>query len=332
MLLSAVVSWGQDIALMQSDDCTWRLAAMPAYDVSLQVEYENDSIPAPADDIFLIHGSDSTWTLPSMPAYDIALVVEYEDDEIPVDSNYIFLTDNSDGTWTLTAMPDYDVMLEIEYEDEELPAAISYVTTVEPFDVAQPGEAVTTEEGIVISLDDSDTVDPIEGSVTLHTTYTTNELASMVADNVPGSSSFAQVFKGICFFLAAGKGRVELDIETFGNYMMSVVENSQLIGNYVKTVKGTIVIEYDVEADTWFFAYPSVSTPSGIRRANESDTEGGLKLFSIRIIPEEIYDPDGLAAPRIDSECGTVYNLLGQRIGRVQRGLNIIGGKKMIIK
>ena len=36
---------------------------------------------------------------------------------------------------------------------------------------------------------------------------------------------------------------------------------------------------------------------SGIRRANASDTDGGLKLFSIRIIPEEIYDPDGIASP-----------------------------------
>lgn len=370
MLLSAVVSWGQDIALMQSDDGTWILAAMPAYDVSLQVEYasdsipapadeillspgadgtwilaampacdvsleveyENDSIPAPADDIFLIHGTDSTWTLPSMPACDVVLVVEYEDEDIPVNPDDIFLTHNSDGTWTLARMPDYDVQLEIEYDDEELPVPIEFATAVEPFDVAQPGEAVTTESGIVISLDDSDTVDPVEGSVTLHTTYTTDELASMVSDNVPGSSSFAEAFKGVCFFLAAGKGRVELDIETLGNYMMSVVENSQLIGNYAKTVKGTIVIEYDVEADTWFFAYPSVSTPSGIRRANASDTDGGLKLFSIRIIPEEIYDPDGIASPLAGQEDGAVYNLGGQRLGRLRHGLNIVGGRKILVK
>ena len=185
MLLSAVVSWGQDIALMQSDDGTWRLAAMPAYDVSLEVEYENDSIPAPADDIFLFHGTDSTWTLPSMPACDVVLVVEYEDEDIPVNPDDIFLTYNSDGTWTLARMPDYDVQLEIEYDDDELPVPIEFATAVEPFDVAQPGEAVTTEGGIVISLDDSDTVDPVEGSVTLHTTYTTDELASMVSDNVP---------------------------------------------------------------------------------------------------------------------------------------------------
>ena len=278
LLMSAVVSWGQDIALMQNDDGTWRLDAMPAYDVSLQVEYEeNDSIPAPADDIFLIQGTDSTWTLPAMPAYDVELVVEYEEEDIPVNPDDILLTDNDDGTWTLAAMPPFDVELMVEYEDEELPEPIKFVTAVEPFDFAQPGEAVTTESGIVISLDDSDTVNADEGSVTLHTTYTTSELESIVSDNVPGSSSFAEVFKGIYFILAAGKGRVELDIETFGNYMMSVVEKSQLIGNYAKTVKGTIVIEYDVDADTWFFAYPSVSTSSGIRRANTSDTDGGLK-------------------------------------------------------
>ncbi len=333
LLMSAVVSWGQDIALMQNDDGTWRLDAMPAYDVSLQVEYEeNDSIPAPADDIFLTQGTDSIWTLPAMPAYDVELVVEYEEEDIPVNPDDILLTDNDDGTWTLAAMPPFDVELMVEYEDEELPEPIKFVTAVEPFDFAQPGEAVTTESGIVISLDDSDTVDADEGSVTLHTTYTTSELESIVSDNVLGSSSFAEVFKGIYFILAAGKGRVELDIETFGNYMMSVVEKSQLIGNYAKTVKGTIVIEYDVDADTWFFAYPSVSTSSGIRRANTSDTDGGLKLFSIRIIPDEIYDPDGITSPAALQEDGTIYNVLGQRLGKMQRGLNIIGGKKMIVK
>ena len=118
LLMSAVVSWGQDIALMQNDDGTWRLDAMPAYDVSLQVEYEeNDSIPAPADDIFLTQGTDSIWTLPAMPAYDVELVVEYEEEDIPVNPDDILLTDNDDGTWTLAAMPPFDVELMVEYED-----------------------------------------------------------------------------------------------------------------------------------------------------------------------------------------------------------------------
>ena len=91
MLLSAVVSWGQDIALMQSDDGTWRLAAMPAYDVSLQVEYASDSIPAPADEILLSPGADGTWILAAMPACDVSLEVEYENDSIPAPADDIFL-------------------------------------------------------------------------------------------------------------------------------------------------------------------------------------------------------------------------------------------------
>ena len=63
-----------------------------------------------------------------------------------------------------------------------------------------------------------------------------------------------------------------------------------------------------------------------------SDTDGALKLYSIRIIPEEIYDPDGIDSPLGETRDGTVYNLSGQRVGRLQRGLYIVDGKKIIVK
>lgn len=333
MLLFAVMSRGQDIALTDNGEGTWKLDAMPAFDVCLQVEYENDSdsIPDPVvEDIFLTAGEDGVWVLNSMPGFDVNLLVEYESDSDSIPDPVledVFLTAGEDGVWVLDSMPAFDVNLEIEYEDEELPEPISFKTAVEPFDIAQPGEAVTTESGIVISLDDDDTVDPDEGSITLHTSYTTDELVDLVSNNVPGSSSFAEYFKGIYFLLAAGKGQVELDIETFGNFMMSVIAGNKLIGNFAKTSKGTIVIEYDVDADTWFFAYPSVNTPSGIRRAKTSDTEGGLKLYSIRIIPEEIYDPDGIDAIEHSLTDGNVYDLTGRRVLAPRKGLYIVNGK-----
>ena len=378
MLLFAVMSRGQDIALTDNGDGTWALAAMPAFDVGLQVEYENgsdsipapveeeillaaggdgtwtlasmpafdawlqveyendsDSIPAPVEEeILLAAGGDGTWTLASMPACDVILQVEYENDSIPGPGpveDEILLMEGEDGTWVLDSMPAFDVLMEIEYEDIEI-VAIDSETTVEPGSEAEPGKNVTTESGINISLDEDDTVDPEEGSVTMHSTYTTDELVSAMESAAPGSSDFADYFKGIYFMLAAGKGQVEIDIETFGNYMMSVIAGDKLIGNYVRTTKGTIVIEYDVEKYTWFLAYPSVTASSGIRRAMTSDTDGALKLYSIRIIPEEIYDPDGIDSPLGETRDGTVYNLSGQRVGRLQRGLYIVDGKKIIVK
>ena len=204
--------------------------------------------------------------------------------------------------------------------------AIAEETTVNPAETAKPGSATTTED-VTTSLSNDDEVDSEEGSVTMHTTMSTEEVQTLIENSKPGLPGFNEGFKGVYFQLAAGKGKIELDIETQGNYMMSVMQGNRLLGNYVQSTKGTITIEYDVEEDTWFFAYPTVSTPSGIRRANAADTEGALKVYSIRIIPEEIYDPDGIRT--IDNEQLTIgdadyYDLNGRKLAAPQKGINII--------
>ena len=110
LLLATIVCHAQvSIDLTENTDGTWTLDAMPAYDVMMEVEYEDDLSQA----IDLTDNGDGTWTLDQMPDYNVKLVVEYEDDL----SQAIDLTDNGDGTWTLDQMPDYDVKLVVEYED-----------------------------------------------------------------------------------------------------------------------------------------------------------------------------------------------------------------------
>ena len=46
------------------------------------------------------------------------------------------------------------------------------------------------------------------------------------------------------------------------------------------------------------------------------------------------HDPTGIASPLASPESGDlrIYNLAGQRLGKMQRGINIVGGKKVIVK
>ena len=114
LLVASVAAWGQTTDLIDNENGTWTLPCMPPYDVTLQVEYEDDDTPiVPID---LIDNENGTWTLPCMPPYDVELQVEYEDESIVP----IALTDNGDGTWTLPCMPAYDVTLQVEYEDAPL--------------------------------------------------------------------------------------------------------------------------------------------------------------------------------------------------------------------
>lgn len=111
LFLATMVCRAQtSIDMTENTDGTWTLDAMPAYDVMMEVEYEDDLSQA----IDLTDNGDGTWTLDQMPDYNVRLIVEYEDDL----SQAIDLTDNGDGTWTLDQMPNYNVKLVVEYMDE----------------------------------------------------------------------------------------------------------------------------------------------------------------------------------------------------------------------
>lgn len=202
---------------------------------------------------------------------------------------------------------------------------------VRPSSAATVG-AATTVSGITTSLGSEDEVNPEEGSITLHTAMTADQVNQLMENVDPGSSDFAETFKGIYFELPAGKGTIELDIETLGSYQMSVMKGSYLIGNYTQTTKGTINIEYDLDADTWFFAYPAINTSPNMRRAASAD--GGLKIYGVKIIHQSGNDPDGLnEVPTSDPSRngGEVYDLSGRKVTNgLKKGLYIVNGKKVI--
>ena len=46
----------------------------------------------------------------------------------------------------------------------------------------------------------------------------------------------------------------------------------------------------------------------------------------------EDYDPDGIVSPLGKTEEGTIYNLSGQRLNKTQKGINIVNGRKVLVK
>ena len=223
------------------------------------------------------------------------------------------------GIWTI-----------YEGSDPE-PVVIAEETTVNPSENAEPGQATTTESGVTTSLGDEDVVDAAEGSVTIVSSMTNDAVKELIETTQPGSSYFNETFKGFYFLLAAGKGKVEFDIETSGGYSLGVMKGSELVGVYTQSTKGTVTIPYDLEEDTWFFAYPVVNTPAA---ANRAAGDGALKVYGLRIIPEESGTPDGInnLALAFAKGNGVVYNLQGQRTDGLQKGLNIVDGKKVWVK
>lgn len=203
-----------------------------------------------------------------------------------------------------------------------------------PGDSAKPGEVTTSDSGITTSLGEDDTVDPEEGSITMHTQLSTADVVTLLDIYEPGSSAFFETFKGFYFMLAAGKGKVEIELETLGDVALSIIKGSLPEGVFTMGTKGKITIEYNVEQDTWFFAFPVVEKSAEVKAYGKRvlAEDGALKIYSIKIVP--VNETEDAIEEIRESNAGTgyIYNLQGQRVYNLNKGLYIIDGKKVVIK
>lgn len=210
---------------------------------------------------------------------------------------------------------------------------ITQETTVAVADEAQSGQSVVTSNGVVISLGENDTVDTEDGSVTVTTTMTNDDLTALLESAVPGSSDFNQTFKGIYFLLAAGKGYMEVDCQTLGDYQLTVKQGDNEVSNYTKDTPGTIRLQYNSSTDEWTFIFPTVKPAAARAKAlRRAPLEGGLKIYSVKIVPEEVIDGIETVEAATAQRSNKLYNLNGQHVVSPSKGLYIVNGQKVLVK
>lgn len=181
-------------------------------------------------------------------------------------------------------MAEYSLVVSEPEPEPEAP--IETPTTVNPSTTAIPGATVTTS-GVSISLDEDDIVDKEEGSVTITKTSTTDQVKELMETAKPGSSDFADKFKGVYAFLSAGKGYVEMKCELLGDYEVTVMQGDKLIGTYTSTTEGMIKISYDSDTDEWVMIFPTIAAAARAKMPLENQ-QGGLKIYSVKIVPEKV--------------------------------------------
>ena len=230
-----------------------------------------------------------------------------------------------------TVFPD-DMSYEVVFGPYE-PEPISEKTEEKPGDFAKAGEVVTTESGITYVLSIDDTVNPEDGSITMTATVTADEMKKFLEASVPGWSALYDTFKGIYFLLSAGKGKVEVDIETMDAGSLAALIGLVPQDDYTLDGKGTLTFTYDVTEDTWMFIFPVIKSGDASARSYRAPAEqqGTVKIYGIRVIPED--DNTGIKETfRSMAGNGHIYNINGQRVNTLKKGLYIIDGRKMVVK
>ncbi len=148
-------------------------------------------------------------------------------------------------------------------------------------------------------------------------------------DDIEGKDIFGEDFKnhftGIVFKVAAGKGTITVNAQTVGSMMLKVKVGSNEPYEMMLTGKTEAKFSYNVTEPTYIYIYASSFSASV---ANSAGENSALKIYGF-----SWDDTTGIDEVITDISNNTpIYNLHGQRLAAPQKGINIIGGKKVVVK
>ena len=251
-----------------------------------------------------------------------------------------------------------------------------YVTKVEPVtedteialesnDLTEGNESGTIGDNTTYSFDteSGDSYDPETQTINLQSTISVQQIEAIVEQLQPGSEDFNNLFNGLTVLLSGGKGTVEIECQTWGDYRLSVKIGDKEIATFEKTDRGTVIVNYDIDTDTYAYIFAMVMSSSAkapqraaarraaaadylqwlnapastrsARRAPEQEQKG-LAISGITVKPTEVI-VDGIQevpyTATVSQSTGRTYDLQGRRVNKAtQKGVYIVDGKKVMIK
>ena len=252
-----------------------------------------------------------------------------------------------------------------------------YVTKVEPVtedteialessDLTEGNESGTIGDNTTYSFDteSGDSYDPETQTINLQSSLSVQQIEAIVEQLQPGSEDFNNMYNGLTVLLSGGKGTVEIECQTWGDYRLSVKIGDKEIATFEKTDRGTVIVNYDIDADTYAYIFALVmsspakapqraaarraaaneylqwlNAPAASRSARRAPAVGeqkGIAISGITVKPTEVI-VNGIheveAAATVSQPTGQNYDLLGRRISKpTQKGVYIVDGKKVVIK
>ena len=186
----------------------------------------------------------------------------------------------------------------------------------------------TEIDGVLYTLGENDLVDKEEGCLVINSAMNMEEVSSIVDQLTPGSAAFAEQYYGLTFLLPVGKGSINIEMQTSGAYQLAVQIGKNEPVLLTQSTKGSVQIPFDLSIATFAYIYavgPVASGAPGMRRLNASDSEGSVKLFSLKLIEgtegiDEVAGGQAQSTKRlrdgllIIEKNGKVYNALGTEV------------------
>ena len=179
---------------------------------------------------------------------------------------------------------------------------------------------------------DKGSYDATEGCIIV-TKPTSDEQLQQIESQDIFTVGFKSLFTGIVFKILAGKGLLKITAKTTGNTTLKVKIGSGTPIEKKLDDKFKTIFPYNIEKPSYVYVYAgqnaaSVKAQYGVT----ADSEGELKIYDIELQPDT--EGIGFITPLYTKEHGSnyIYNLNGQLLTKPQKGINIVNGKKTVIK
>ena len=168
--------------------------------------------------------------------------------------------------------------------------------------------------------------EPVEGCIVI-TSSTSDEDMSAIEGKEFFDKALMDYFAGFIFKVPAGQGNIRITAETTGDMTLRVkIGDDDPIEKQLDG-RRKVSIPYNVFEETLVYVYAGQNASvKGVGPVTASS--GELKIYSIE--REDL--PTDIANVGIGSSDVTIYSLSGQRLTKPQKGVNIVGGKKVLMR
>lgn len=211
--------------------------------------------------------------------------------------------------WTIEEAE--DIAIALTAANDNTGAAHTYATLCVPFDISGLTGADSKEVKAYTSTKSGDYIVPGVGTTT--------------------------IAAGTPVILIGEEGATSVTATIESSYANSPATGNVLTGTYTATTidctagSGNYVLGFDADNDNRIGFYHVSVASSFDLKSNRAylHLDGGSNVRGFAISFGELVD--GIESIDIAKENG-IYNLLGQRMGKLQQGVNIVNGKKVLVK
>ena len=168
--------------------------------------------------------------------------------------------------------------------------------------------------------------DAASGCIVINKATSDSQLSAVQGEEL-GSEAFKEAFTGLVVMVPAGKGTLKVTAESVGGMVLKVKIGNQPAAQLTLKGKMTGEFAYDVAEDTYIYIYGGDATAQARARRNVSVADKALKIYSVSWTKGV---SDGIDTISTDGQPAVIYNLRGQRVKTMDKGVYIVNGKKVV--